>query len=279
MAGNDGDIDADGDADADSDARAELEARIYSRSGADEPRIARFDDETGRVLELTTSEWRLLEFERGRPAPVTDGADDQASGSADASEQRPAATTTPRRRMSPLAAGAIGFAVGVGLLAAWFGISAAVERRGGFEVTITPTPAADADATLPAAAALDYFRDPRRGDGSLPGWLNATFERSGVARVIGPDGPAPGATVYAAISHDEIACLIVILESNGIEWNCSSVERVLHRGMTMHALIPRDLGGHTDPDGDGVMGTASDANVLTVEWNADGSFTITRHEP
>ena len=60
-------------------------------------------------------------------------------------------------------------------------------------------------------------------------------------------------------------------------WNCTSLERVLQRGMTMHAALPRDLGGATDRDGDGVMGTTSENDVLTVEWRADGVFLVSRH--
>jgi hypothetical protein len=199
--------------------------------------------------------------------------------------------------LSPLATGAIGFVVGIGLFAAWFGISTAVERRGDFEVTITPTPAADADTSLPAGEALDFFRDPRRGDGVLPGdgmfpgWLNTTFEMSSVARVVGPDGPAAGVTVYAAVivsstvssnpavPRSGISCLIVKLETSGMVWNCTSLERVLERGMTMNAAIPRGVGTRNDQDGDGVMGRASETDVLTVEWRPDGTFVVTRHDP
>jgi len=274
------------------DVRSELESRVYSRSGSEEPRVARYDHASGRVLELTESEWRLLEIERARLSesesrpPALDGRPDAEPTEPTAAD----ASSTRRRRFTPLAAGAIGIVVGAGLFAAWLGVSEAVTRQPGFEVTITPAPAADADTSLPADAALDYFRDPRRGNGVLPfdgmsGWLNEIFELSGVARIVGPDGPAPGVTVYAAVSvnsaasRDGISCLIVKLETNGMVWNCTSLEHMLERGMTMNAAIPRGVGTRTDQDGDGVMGRASETDVLTVEWRPDGTFVVTRHNP
>ena len=284
----------------DPEVRAELEARVYSRSGSIEPRIARFDEASGRVLELTESEWRLLEIESARvseaetPPPgrgvKPDDADPSELSSTELEPRR-------RRRLTPLAAGGIGVAVGAGLLAAWLGLGEAVGRPPAFDVTIVPTPTADPGTALPAGAALDFFRDARRGngvlpgDGVFPGWLNETFERSGVARVVGPDGPAAGVTVYAAISvsaavsndpsvpRNGTACLIVTLETSGMVWNCTSLERVLTRGMTMNATIPRGVGTRTDQDGDGVMGTASRIDLLTVEWRPDGTFVVSRRDP
>jgi hypothetical protein len=285
--------------DDDFDVRSELEARVYSRFGSDEPRVARFDHASGRVLELTESEWQLLEIERARVSeaesqpPTLDGRPGAEPTELTAGD----ASSTRRRRFTPLAAGAIGIVVGAGLLAAWLGLSEAVTRQPGFEVTITPTPAADPETSVPAGAALDFFRDARRGngvlpgDGMFPGWLNDTFEMSSVARVVGSDGPAAGVAVYAtvlegpvvsnnpAVPRSGVSCLIVKLETNGMVWNCTSLERVLERGMTMHALIPRGVGTRIDQDGDGVMGEASDTDVLTVEWRPDGTFVVTRHDP
>jgi hypothetical protein len=282
----------------DSEVRSELEARVYSRSGSIEPRIARFDQSSGRVLELTESEWRLLEIESGRVREAETRPPARANESDQPSEGQPAdASPTRRRRLTPLAAGAIGILVGAGLLAAWLGLGEAVGRSPGFDITITPTPTADPGTALPDGAALDLFRDPRRGDGVLPGdgmfpgWLNETFERSGVARVVGPDGSAAGVTVYAAVSvsasasnnpavpRSGIACLIVKLETSGMVWNCTSLERVLTRGMQMNTAIPRGVGTRTDQDGDGVMGTASKTDLLTVEWRPDGTFVVSRHDP
>ena len=48
----------------------ELEARVYSRAGADEPRVERVDPMTGRTISVTESEWRLLEARRARVAPA-----------------------------------------------------------------------------------------------------------------------------------------------------------------------------------------------------------------
>jgi hypothetical protein len=285
--------------DGDVDGRSELESRVYSRSGSEEPRIARYDEASGRVLELTASEWQLYDIDRARaarpasPVPAPDGRpvpEPLAPTAVDASSSR-------RRRIAPLAAGAIGVVVGLGLSAVWVGLGEAVNTPPRFDITIVPTPAPDADTSLPAGAALDFFRDPRRGDGVLPGegmfpgWLNTTFEMSSVARVLGPDGLAAGVTVYAAIlvsptvpnnptvPRSGISCLIVKLETSGMEWNCTSLERVLERGMTLHAAIPRDVGTRSDPDGDGVMGSASESDVLTVEWRPDGTFVVSRHDP
>ncbi|HZW41683.1 MAG TPA: hypothetical protein VFE99_05240 [Agromyces sp.] len=284
----------------DSEVRSELEARVYSRSGSIEPRIARFDEASGRVLELTESEWRLLEIESARAGEPVSDSSGRLDGMADDEqpEQRPAdVPPARRRRLTPLAAGAIGIAIGAGLLGAWLGLGATVGRSPGFDITIVPTPAADIGAALPAGAALDLFRDPRRGDGVLPGdgmfpgWLNGTFERSDVARVVGPDGAAAGVTVYAAVSvsaalsnnpavpRSGIACLIVKLETSGMVWNCTSLERVVERGMQLSTAIPRGVGTRTDQDGDGVMGTASKTDVLTVEWRPDGTFVVSRHDP
>ena len=44
--------------------RTELEARVFSRAGADDPRTEHVDPATLRVLLMTDSEWRLLEFDR-----------------------------------------------------------------------------------------------------------------------------------------------------------------------------------------------------------------------
>ncbi|MBT2519262.1 hypothetical protein J7E29_17615 [Streptomyces sp. ISL-90] len=207
------------------------------------------------------------------------------------------ASSSRRRRLTPLAAGAIGIVVGAALFATWLGLGEAVNTPPRFDITIVPSPTTDPDSSLPAGAALDFFRDPRRGNGVLPGegmfpgWLNTTFDMSSVARIVGPDGPAAGVTVYAAVlvsstvsnnpavPRSGISCLIVKLEANGMVWNCTSLERVLERGMTMNAAIPRDVGTHTDQDGDGVMGRASETDVLTVEWRPDGTFVVRRHDP
>lgn len=281
------------------DARSELASRVYSRSASDEPRIARFDHASGRTLELTESEWQLLEIERARVSeagsrqPTLDGPPDAEPtplAAADASAAR-------RRRLTPLAAGAIGVLVGAALFATWLALGEAVNRAPGFEITITPRPTADPDTSLPADAALDFFHDPRRGNGMLPGegfvpgWLNDTFEMSAVARIIGPDGPAAGLTVYAAVlpsppnsdnpelPRNGLTCLIVELETTGMVLNCTSLERVRQRGMTMNAAIPRGVGTRTDQDGDGVMGKASETDVLTVEWRPDGTFVVSRDGP
>ena len=282
------------------DVRSALEARVYSRDGSDEPRVARFDHASGRVLELTESEWQLIEIERARvtTAEALPTALDGEPEHGDEASALSAANALPsRQRLTPLVAGTIGIVVGAGLFAAWLALGEAVNAPPRFEITIVPTPIADADTSLPAGAAFDFFRDPRRGNGMLPGegfvpgWLNTTFERSGVALIVGPDGPAAGVTVYAAVLASQavsddpevprngIACLIVELETSGMVLNCASLERVRQRGMTMNAAIPRDVGTRTDHDGDGVMGAASETDVLTVEWRPDGSFVVTRHDP
>lgn len=82
--------------------------------------------------------------------------------------------------------------------------------------------------------------------------------------------------MFAAVSHDEIACIIVRLESNGMDWNCTSVDRVVASGMSLRTLIPAELGSGTDRDGDGVAGDLSQTDLLVVEWDDDGTFVVSR---
>ena len=102
----------------DSEVRSELEARVYSRSGSVEPRVARFDPASGRVLELTESEWRLLEIESARVTGAqTHPLGPDGKPDVEASEPSPAEVKPRRRRrLTPLAAGGIGVAVGAGLV-------------------------------------------------------------------------------------------------------------------------------------------------------------------
>ncbi|GGI47910.1 hypothetical protein GCM10010932_25980 [Agromyces flavus] len=167
---------------------------------------------------------------------------------------------------------------GVGLAAGWSWAGDLVDRSLDVHLAVTPSPAADAPGAegVPPGAALDVFRDPDRVGGSLPGWLHQVFDVSRVAQLASPNGPIRGAGVYAAVSHDAIACLIVRLDANGMVWNCTSVERLVSSGMTLRSAIPAALDTGRDQDGDGIAGAADRSDLLVVDWNPDGTFEIER---
>lgn len=271
---------------ADEVKRSELEARVYSRAGADEPRVERVDPLTGRTISVTDSEWLLLQADRERarqaaraePSPTPEPA---ASAAPSGSLETPVGRSPPRPRSGRVSAPAFALAgvlAGAAIAAAWSWGGDLAARAPEVAVAITPSPVhgLESAAGLPPGAALDVFRDPDRVNGSLPGWLNEIFPVTRVSQLVGPEAPIRGAGVYAAMSHDAIACLIVRLEANGMVWNCTSVERLVEAGMTMRTPIPAGLGGGRDEDGDGIAGDASRVDLLVVEWNADGSFEITR---
>jgi len=272
----------------DGDARSELEARVYSRAGADEPRSERVDPLTGHIILVTESEWRLLladreRAERERAEREHDRDRDGAAGrEPDAAAARhaessasPAGRLRERRRiLSAMGAGAVIGALLVGA-SLWAG---SLDGAPTVEVAIAPVPdrRIAAIAGVPPEAAFDIFRDPEMRNRALPPWLQDVFPLAHVAELIGPGEELPGAMAYAVVPRDTTACIIVPLEPNGGVWNCTSTERVVRRGMTMHAPIPADLGSDPDLDGDGVTGDPSRSDLLTVEWHADGTFLITR---
>jgi len=264
------------------EARSELEARVYSRAGADEPRVERLDPVTGSTLIVSESEWLLLLADRARLSPSSDGGPRPADApTSEAPDDGAVGATGSRRRprAASMRAALIGLVVGVGLVAGWLWIGQTAGRAPAVDVAITPSPTAVemlADETLYSAAALEIFRDPTRDPGSLPSWLRDVFPDSRVARLVAADGPMPGVSVYAATTGYTTACLIVRLDANGMVWNCRSVEDVLDRGMTMHASIPANLGSDGDADGDAISGDASRTDLLTVEWKADGIFIVNR---
>jgi hypothetical protein len=49
--------------------------------------------------------------------------------------------------------------------------------------------------------------------------------------------------------------------------------------MKLNTTIPRGVGTRSDQDADGVMGTASRTDLLSVQWRADGTFVVSRHDP
>lgn len=265
------------------EARSELEARVYSRAGADEPRVERVDPVTGRTIVVSESEWLLLQSDRAALAPSGDG----GSRPADAPTGEPpdhgdgafGATGARRPRGTTVRAALFGFVVGLGLIAGWLWIGWIAGRAPAVEVAITPAPTAAemlADETLYSAAALEVFRDPARDPGSLPSWLRDVFPDARVARLVAADGPMPGVSVYAATTDYTTACLIVRLEANGMVWNCRSLDDVLDRGMTLRAPVPANLGSDDDADADGISGDASRTDLVTVEWHADGTFAVDR---
>ncbi|WP_448809574.1 hypothetical protein [Agromyces bauzanensis] len=181
-----------------------------------------------------------------------------------------------RFRMTRPAAGLLGFALAAALFGAWLWISTTSGAAPSVDLTIVPTPVADRATSLPEDAAFDIFRDPGEEIVILPWWLTEDFPVQHVARLVAADGTIPGASIYAAISRETVACLVVRLEPNGLNWNCTSTEHVRLSGMTMHTAIPANLGSRQDGDGDGVSGDWSETDRLTIEWHVDGTFVVTR---
>lgn len=271
-----------------------LEARVYSRAGADEPHSERIDPSTGRTIWVTESEWRLLAARRARTAPVaapsaiTDAhADDvppataRPEGSGEGShrdEPSPAARKARRRRRPAFAATVLGSLFGAGLVGAWLLVADVARQESAVEVVIAPDPTPELDEAegLPGGDAFDAFRDLALRGGALPGGLNAAFPPDRVSRLVRQSGAMRGTHVYAVVSRDATACLIVRLEPNGLVANCASVERVRSDGLTLRTRIPSDIGSGRDPDGDGVEGDADRTDLLEVEWHADGSFRVAR---
>ena len=264
------------------DARSELEARVYSRAGADEPRVERVDPETGVTLLVSESEWLLLQADRAArsvaPDAVSASADEAAAATRDPSD-----APAPRRRRpttGTIVAVLVGLAAGAAIVAGWLWVDRTTQQAPTLELAITPAPTASemlADGTLYSAAALEIFRDPARDPGSLPSWLREVFPEARVARLVAAaDGPLPGVSVYAATTDYTTACLIVRLDASGMVWNCRPIRNVLEDGMRLHAPIPADLGTDADLDGDGISGDSSRTDLLTVDWNADGSFGVRR---
>lgn len=274
----------------DDDDRSELEARVYSRAGSDEPRAERVDPRTGHLVLVTESEWRLLladhdraeraRAERERPEEGDERGRTTTPGTSATGHLDPAPSPASRRRERRRILGgtAFGVVVGAAVVGAALWVDEPLGGAPAVEVTITPVPDRRLAAVggLPPEEAFDIFRDPELRDRALPAWLQDVFPLAHVAELIGPGEEIPGAMVYAVVPRDTTACIIVPLEPNGGVWNCTSMERVARRGMIMHAPIPAELGSDPDRDGDGVTGDPSRSDLLTVEWHADGTFSIRR---
>ncbi|TYL52304.1 hypothetical protein [Agromyces mariniharenae] len=268
------------------DARSELEARVYSRAGADEPRVERFDPETGDTLVVSESEWLLLQADRAARSATGDAESasaDESAAEAFVAEQGPSDAATGRRwrpATTTVVAAMVGLAAGAALVAGGLWAAGTTQQAPTLELAITPAPTASemlADETLYSAAALEIFRDPARDPGSLPSWLREVFPEARVARLVAAaDGPIPGVSVYAATTDYTTACLIVRLDASGMVWNCRPIRNVLEDGMRLHAPIPANVGTDADLDGDGISGDASRTDLLTVDWHADGSFDVRR---
>lgn len=269
----------------DADERSELEARVYSRAGADEPRVERVDPITGHLVRVTESEWRLLLSDRARAARPRESTTAHPELDVDVGREggydddpAPARSDAPRERWRTAAALAAGLVAGAVLVGTPVWVNESVGRSPAVEIAIAPAPDRRLAelAGLPSEAALDIFRDPEARNRTLPAWLQGVFPRAHVAELVGPGEELPGAMVYAVVPRESVACILVPLEPNGGVWNCTSMERVVRRGLTMHAPLPANLGSDADRDGDGVTGDPSRSELLTVEWHADGSFLITR---
>jgi len=262
---------------------AELKARVYSRAGAAEPRVQRVDPLTGLVVEATESEWRLLQ-ERRSSGPrdaegpmVADGGPGAAESSRASNPPRLPRWSRRGSGMTHTTAALLGFVVAAVLFGGWLWISTVARAAPSVDLVITPTPAPEVGATsVPEDATFDIFRDPDARMSVLPWWLMQDFPIQQVAELVPSDGIVPGASIYAAISNASVTCIVVRLEPNGLNWNCTSTEHVGSSGLTMHTAIPANLGSARDGDGDGVSGDWSDTDELTVEWRPDGSFVVTR---
>jgi hypothetical protein len=267
----------------------ELEARVYSRAGADEPRVERVDPLTGRTISVTESEWRLLEARRDRVGRSDEPARGDGAAVSDTARSvapsvesaRVPSTSATSRRRGPglLAAAGVGMLVGGALVGGWLVLGDAVQQEPTVDAVVTPTPFPEllGAEQVPGGAAFDVFRDIGLRGGTLPAGLDEFFPAERVARLLRQEGPIRGTDVYAGVSYDDLACLIVRLDPNGIVANCTSVERVRRGGLTLRAAIPSDIGSGRDPDGDGVAGDASRTDLLVVEWQADGTFRIARN--
>jgi hypothetical protein len=279
------------------EALEELEARVYSRSGADEPRVERVDPATGRSISVTESEWRLLQARRARLGAAEgrnraealredrDDADERPDA-APAGDVPPDATPAvtpeadrPLRWPGRVAAGVAGMLLGGAIVAGWTVVADLGQRGPTVEAVITPTVTPDLAALegLPEGEAFAVFRDLGLRGGTLPAGLDQFFPAEQVARLLRRSDPIRGTDVYAAVSRNSLACLILRLDPNGIVANCRSVERVRTGGMTLRAAIPSEIGSGRDPDGDGVAGDATRTELLEVEWRADGTFLIVRN--
>ncbi|WP_438856298.1 hypothetical protein [Agromyces sp. M3QZ16-3] len=284
---------------SDDERRNQLLARVYSRTGQDEPRTEHVDPATGEPRWASDSEWELLELE-GRGARPSDGGVEVAApagspaGSASLADPcagrsglAPQAPGLRRRRRAVVVASiAAGLAVTATSAAWgwWSSRSATVPADAVVELSIAPRAPVPAQAAARIGAgepargrgAMAVFQDPERSRGSLPGWLEATFPSSRVAQVLGPDGPIPAVGVYAVTTTGQVACLIVRIEAKRMVWDCTAVDTLVSDGLVMRTPIPASLGSGDDPDGDGVSGDAAVTDVLVAEWHADGTFRIAR---
>ncbi|WP_353816640.1 hypothetical protein [Agromyces sp. SYSU T00266] len=283
---------------SDDERRNQLLARVYSRTGQDEPRTEHVDPSTGEPRWASDSEWELFELE-GRAAVPEHGGDatsartgPRAAPAAVADPVGPAASAAPlgdrHRRRRPAVVASIAAALTVAAIpaawASWSSRSATVPADTVVELSIAPRAPVPAQAAARIGAgepargrgAMAVFQDPERSRGSLPGWLEATFPSSRVAQVLGPDGPIPGVGVYAVTTADRVGCLIVRIEAKRMVWDCTAVGTLVSDGLVMRTAIPAGLGSGDDPDGDGISGDAAVTDVLVAEWHTDGTFRIAR---
>ncbi|THG35526.1 hypothetical protein E6C70_05650 [Glaciibacter flavus] len=287
------------DTDEPSDIRAALVARVYSRAGQDEPLEEHVDPLSGEPIMLRRSEWMLLEHDHraaarpaNEPEDVAETTEPGAASSAPALDDAAdaAAVTAPRirRRLPLISAVALGVVVGVvlvlGVRAVAMSTSSGAEAAGAPAIVHTLVPGEDArswasDATMavkaPASPAFDVFRDPGHDDDTFPDWLRRQFALDKVASVYLPQKGERDVQVYAATAGSSIACLILLVPSNGMTWRCDSDDHVIAGGMRVSAPVPPDLpvGGNGDPDR--INATLPPAQTFSARWMTDGSFRMT----
>ena len=287
------------DTDEPSDIRAALVARVYSRAGQGEPLEAHVDALSGEPIMLRRSEWMLLEHDRsvtaraaGEPAGVAEATATGASSStpAPAAAEDASAPAAPRirRRLLLISTVALGVVAGVALT---LGVRAvAMSTSSGAEAAMAPAvvhtlvPGEDADyyasndtmaVQAPPSPTFDVFRDPGHDDDTFPDWLRRQFALDKVASVYLPQKGERDVQVYAATAGSSVACLILLVPSNGMTWRCDSVDQVIAGGLRVSAPVPPDLpvGGNGDPDR--VNATLTPSQTFSARWMPDGSFRMT----
>lgn len=287
-----------------SENRAALVARVYSRAGQDEPLEEHVDPETGEAILVRNSEWRLLEHDAAAAAtaaaagaPITDAgktpestraATPTSAHTVDTAEGENAPAPRIRRRLPIISAVALGVVAGaatvLGVRAVAMSSTSGAEAANAPAVVHTLVPGADADyyasnATMavkaPTSKTFDVFRDPGTDDATFPDWMRRQFALEKVATVYLPPAGHRDVHVYAATAGSSIACLILLVPSNGMTWRCDSVDQVIAGGLTVSAPVPPDLpvGGNGDPDR--VNATLPPALTFGARWLPDGSFRMT----
>ncbi|MRX42666.1 hypothetical protein [Agromyces kandeliae] len=281
--------------------RAALEARVYSRAGADDPRVERIDPATGRTLLVTESEWRLLELDRptggnasagaprGRAAPGGAPRSTRSDAASPAPHPGHRASAPPRRRAAGVAA------IAAGLLAVAAIAANAAGPSHGTPDGATPAPTHEPEVTVlvvpaapPAGGAIAGTADRVRGLGTMAafhdpdlvpevrdGWLEAAYPSARSALILDRDGPIAGVAVYAVSKPNGVGCLVARMGTSGMASNCAALRMLASDGLSLQTRVPVGLAAD-GVLGDGIAAEAADSDLLVAEWHADGTFLVAR---